>query len=333
MLYVEILGNLPEMSQGEVKALLEMASPDFKIIERDYLFLAIKGNESAFPFLSRLGLAHEYGRLLFFAESLEELYSKAENTEWEKHIEGAFKVDRETMANCSHKVEDIERKLGALISKRGFKVNLSSPDTLIRVYCGKKLWVGVRERFFKAKPFNERKADQRPFYKPIALPPRVARAMVNLSRARREILDPFMGTGGILIEAGLMGLRAYGVDLRKDMVEGAKRNLEHYGVKDCILKQGDATKLKELFPGKTFEAVATDPPYGSSATLGGRKREELYKKALSSIYDVLSGYLSIAFPAQFNAERVAEKIGFEVLEKYYQRVHSSLDRYFYVMRT
>ncbi|MCA6213046.1 TIGR01177 family methyltransferase [Thermococcus bergensis] len=332
MLYIEILGNLPEMAQGEVKALLEMASPEFKIIERDYLFLAVKGDKRAFPFLDRLGLAHEYGELLFSAESPEELYSKAESIEWEKYIRGTFKVDRETMVNCSHEVEDVERKVGAIVSKRGFKVNLSSPQTLIRVYCGKKLWVGVRKKFFEAKEFNERKADKRPFYKPIALPPRVARAMVNLARARKEVLDPFMGTGGILIEAGLMGLKVYGVDLRRDMVEGARRNLEHYGVKNYVLKQGDATRLRELFPDKTFEAVATDPPYGTSATLGGRKREELYEKALASIYDVLDGYLSIAFPAQFNAERVAERIGFEVLEKYYQRVHSSLDRYFYVMR-
>ncbi|MDK2983119.1 MAG: tRNA (guanine10-N2)-dimethyltransferase [Thermococcaceae archaeon] len=332
MLYIEILGNLPEMAQGEVKALLEMASPEFKIIERDYLFLAVKGDKRAFPFLDRLGLAHEYGELLFSAESPEELYSKAESIEWEKYIRGTFKVDRETMVNCSHEVEDVERKVGAIVSKRGFKVNLSSPQTLIRVYCGKKLWVGVRKKFFEAKEFNERKADKRPFYKPIALPPRVARAMVNLARARKEVLDPFMGTGGILIEAGLMGLKVYGVDLRRDMVEGARRNLEHYGVKNYVLKQGDATRLRELFPDKTFEAVATDPPYGTSATLGGRKREELYEKALASIYEVLDGYLSIAFPAQFNAERVAERIGFEVLEKYYQRVHSSLDRYFYVMR-
>ena len=332
MLYIEILGNLPEMAQGEVKALLEMASPEFKIIERDYLFLAVKGDKRAFPFLDRLGLAHEYGELLFSAESPEELYSKAESIEWEKYIRGTFKVDLETMVNCSHEVEDVERKVGAIVSKRGFKVNLSSPQTLIRVYCGKKLWVGVRKKFFEAKEFNERKADKRPFYKPIALPPRVARAMVNLARARKEVLDPFMGTGGILIEAGLMGLKVYGVDLRRDMVEGARRNLEHYGVKNYVLKQGDATRLRELFPDKTFEAVATDPPYGTSATLGGRKREELYEKALASIYEVLDGYLSIAFPAQFNAEIVAEKIGFEVLEKYYQRVHSSLDRYFYVMR-
>ncbi|MBO8173647.1 MAG: TIGR01177 family methyltransferase [Thermococcus sp.] len=333
MLYVEILGNLPSLAKSEVKALLKLADRRFEIAEEDYLLLAIEGDERAFPFLDRLGMAHEYGILLFSAENVEELYAKAESIDWGEYIAGTFKVDRETMRNCVHDVKDLEKQLGAIIYRQGFRVNLSNPNTLVRVYCGKKLWVGVRIRFFKAKTFDERKADKRPFYKPIALPPRIARAMVNLARARREILDPFMGTGGILIEAGLMGLKVYGVDLRKEMVEGARINLEYFGVKDYVLKQGDATKLREIFPDKTFEAVATDPPYGSSATLAGRKREELYEKALASIYEILDGYLSIAFPADFNAEKVAEKIGFEVLEKHYQRVHSSLDRYFYVMKT
>ncbi|HIP75485.1 MAG TPA: TIGR01177 family methyltransferase [Thermococcus paralvinellae] len=333
MLYVEILGNLPGLAKGEVKALLELADKGFKIVENDHLFLAVKGNEKAFPFLDRLGMAHEYGILLFSAESVKELYAKAESIDWGEYITGTFKVDREVMRNCAHDVKNLEKKLGAIIYKQGFKVNLSNPNTLVRVYCGRKLWVGIRVRAFKAKTFDERKANKRPFYKPIALPPRIARAMVNLARARKEVLDPFMGTGGILIEAGLMGLKVYGVDLRKDMVDGARINLEYFRIRDYVLKQGDATKLREIFPDKTFEAVATDPPYGSSATLAGRKREELYEKALMSIYEVLDGHLSIAFPAEFNAEKVAEKIGFEVLEKHYQRVHSSLDRYFYVMIT
>ena len=332
LLYAEILGNLPEMAEGEVKALLELSNPGFTILEKDYLFLALKANESAFSYLKRLGMAHEYGTLLFSAESLEELYLKAKNLEWENFIAGTFKVDRETMLNCRYNVESLERELGAIIVRQGFKVNLTTPGTLVRVYCGQKLWVGIRKQAFSAKSFEKRKADRRPFFKPIALPPRLARAMINLARAKKEVLDPFMGTGGILIEAGLLGLKVYGVDLRKDMVDGAKQNLEYYGIKNYVLKKGDATKLGKLFPDKAFEAIVTDPPYGTSATLGGKLREELYEKALESIYEVLDGHLSIAFPTSFEAEKVAERIGFEVLEKYYQRVHSSLDRYFYIMR-
>jgi tRNA (guanine10-N2)-dimethyltransferase len=333
MLYVEILGNLPSLAESEVKALLELADNNFKVLGRDYLLLTSNADERAYSFLNRLGMAHEYGVLLFEAKSLEELYETAKDIEWRNLVKEPFAVDNETMLNCKYEVREIERELGAIIYHQGLKVNLKTPKTVVRVYCGNKLWVGIRKHRFSPKEFEKRKAHHRPFFKPISLHPRISRALVNLARAKNEVLDPFMGSGGILIEAGLMGLKVYGVDIRRDMVEGAKINLEHYGVKDYDLRVGDATKLKEVFPDKTFEAVVTDPPYGTSATLAGRRKDELYIKALESIYEVLDGYLSIAFPKSFDAEKIAERIGFKVLEKHYQRVHGSLERYFYVMKT
>ncbi|ASJ04776.1 TIGR01177 family methyltransferase [Thermococcus barossii] len=327
MLYLEILGNLPDMAKDEVKAMLELAGGE--IVNQDYLFLKINADERAFPYLDRLGLAHEYGMLIVEADSVEELLDKAREVEWP--IKGTFKVDTETMANCRHNVLDLPRKLGAVIHAQGFKVNLSKPDTLVRVYCGERLYAGIRLRFFDPKDFEKRKAHHRPFFRPISLHPRVSRALVNLTKARRELLDPMMGAGGILMEAGLLGLRVYGVDIRPEMVEGAEMNLRHYGIRDYILKLGDATRLGELFD-KKFEAVATDPPYGTSATLAGRKRDELYRRVLESIYEVLEdgGRLAIAFPTSFDGKAEAERIGFKTLGRYYQRVHKSLERYFYV---
>ena len=327
MLYVEILGSLPEMAVDEVKAMLELGGGG--IAGRDYLFLKVNADEKAFPFLERLGLAHEYGKLLVEASSIEELLDKAKEIEWP--IWGTFKVETETMANCGHEVTDLPGKLGAVIHAQGFKVNLSKPDTLVRVYCGEKLHAGIRLKFFDPKDFERRKAHHRPFFRPISLHPRISRALVNLTKARRELLDPMMGAGGILIEAGLIGLKVYGVDIKPEMVEGAEMNLRHYGIRDYVLKLGDATRLEELFD-KKFEAIATDPPYGTSATLAGRRREELYREVLESINAVLEpgGRLAIAFPTSFDGEAEGEKAGFRLVGKYYQRVHKSLERYFYV---
>ncbi|WP_457751608.1 TIGR01177 family methyltransferase [Thermococcus sp.] len=328
MLYVEILGNLPEMARDELKAVLELSGGE--ITGQDYLFLKVNADERAFPFLDRLGLSHEYGELLVEANSIDELLEKAKEIDWP--IKGTFKVDTETMANCRHDVLDLPRKLGAVVHARGFRVNLSKPNTLVRVYCGEKLYAGVRLRFFDPKGFENRKAHHRPFFRPISLHPRISRALVNLTKARKELLDPMMGAGGILMEAGLLGLKVYGVDIKPEMVEGAEMNLRYYGVKDFELKLGDATRLSEVFPGKKFEAVATDPPYGTSATLAGRERNELYRKILEGVYDVLKpgGRLAIAFPASFDGEWEAERAGFRLAGKYYQRVHKSLERYFYV---
>ncbi|WP_164490413.1 TIGR01177 family methyltransferase [Pyrococcus abyssi] len=326
MFYVEILGLLPEMAEAEVKALAELRNGTIK--ERDYLLVV--GNVENVEIFERLGLAHEYGILLGSGDDVRDILDLVRGLEWKEIIKGTFAVRKEVMVNCAHEVKNLEKIIGGIIHSQGLRVNLSKPDTIIKVYCGRKLWIGIRIREFRGKEFDERKADRRPFSRPIALPPRIARAMVNLTRATREILDPFMGTGGMLIEAGLMGLKVYGIDIREDMVEGAKINLEYYGVKDYVVKVGDATKIKEAFPGKTFEAIATDPPYGTSTTLP-MDRDELYKRALESMYSVLEGRLAIAFPSDFDALDVAETIGFKVIGRFYQRVHSSLSRYFYIM--
>ncbi len=328
MLYVEILGNLPSMARDEVKAMLELAGGRVK--DQDYLFLKLNAGGEAFPYLDRLGLTHEYGELIVEAGSPGELLKRAGEVRWP--IKGTFKVTPKTMANCRHNVMGLPRKFGAVVNAQGFRVNLSKPDTLVRVYCGERLYAGVRLRFFNPKDFEGRKAQHRPFFRPISLHPRVSRALVNLTKARREILDPFMGAGGILMEAGLLGLKVYGVDIKPEMVEGAGINLRHYGIRDYRLKLGDATRLEELFPDRRFEAIATDPPYGTSATLAGRRRDELYRKALESMYNVLKkgGRLVTAFPANFNGRKEAERVGFRLLERYYQRVHKSLDRWFYV---
>ena len=149
MLYLEILGNLPEMARDEVKAMLELAGG--RIAAQDYLLLKLDAGEEALPFLDRLGLAHEYGELIVEADSIEELLEKAKGVEWP--IRGKFKVDTETMANCRHDVLDLPRKLGTVIHAQGFNVNLSKPDTLVRVYCGETLYAGIRLRFFDPKDF------------------------------------------------------------------------------------------------------------------------------------------------------------------------------------
>ncbi len=68
------------------------------------------------------------------------------------------------------------------------------------------------------------------FFHPGVLMPRVARALANLSGIKpgELFLDPFCGTAGILIEAGLMGARVIGVDAQEKLVEGARMNLEAF---------------------------------------------------------------------------------------------------------
>jgi tRNA (guanine10-N2)-dimethyltransferase len=156
--------------------------------------------------------------------------------------------------------------------------------------------------------------------------------MVNLARTPRNgiLLDPFSGIGGILIEAGLIGAKPMGIDIDREMIEGAKKNLEAYGVKDFELMVGDARKLPEL----EVDAIATDPPFGRQASTAGVSIEELYGEVLPSMARALKRgrYVCITSPAEFRLEELATGAGFEFIESHEQRVHRSLTRRVYVFR-
>jgi tRNA (guanine10-N2)-dimethyltransferase len=83
------------------------------------------------------------------------------------------------------------------------------------------------------------------------------------------VLDPFLGTGALLAEAGLLGARLYGVDRDPEMVRGALRNLAHLGVAAEELLVGDAAEVDFDDPHVRFDAVLTDAPYGRSSSTGG----------------------------------------------------------------
>jgi putative methyltransferase (TIGR01177 family) len=110
-----------------------------------------------------------------------------------------------------------------------------------------------------------------PFQRPVSLPPRLARAAANLARVRPgdRILDPFVGTGALLAEAGLLGARLYGIDRDAEMVRGALRNLAHLGVAAEELVVGDAGEAEFAGGEQPWDAIVTDPPYGRASSTGG----------------------------------------------------------------
>ena len=101
-----------------------------------------------------------------------------------------------------------------------------------------------------------------------AMPPRLARIMVNLAGCTpgKTLLDPFCGVGTILQEALLSRARVVGVDLNSWCVKAARENLEwlarEYELKDVdfTLLQGDARRLSSRV--RDVECIATEPDLG-----------------------------------------------------------------------
>lgn len=102
------------------------------------------------------------------------------------------------------------------------------------------------------------------------LPPKLARMLINLARTKetKTILDPFCGSGSILMEAGLMGLQATGSDISEKAVEDTHQNTawlqqhvkEYQGNVQTI--EGDVRDLHNLFEPLYFDACATEPFLG-----------------------------------------------------------------------
>ncbi len=128
----------------------------------------------------------------------------------------------------------------------------------------------------------DRRMPRLPFQRPVSLPPKLGRAAVNLARVRDGdlVVDPFLGTGALLVEAGLLGAQLCGVDADPEMVRGALRNFAHFGLSPRALVEGDAGTVElapELGP---FAAVVTDPPYGRASRTGGEEAAELVGRVL-----------------------------------------------------
>jgi tRNA (guanine10-N2)-dimethyltransferase len=224
---------------------------------------------------------------------------------------------------------ELERKLGELILNRakGVKVNLGAPQkTFFGILTDNKFVFGLKIAEISPKPFTERRPRKRPFFHPSAMPPKLARCMVNLAKPSIGdlVLDPFCGTASMLIEAGLVGCRVLGLDAKRHMIRGSLRNLLHYGVKPEGMIVADALKSPTI----KADCIVTDPPYGRSATTLGRKTSQIIEDFLAAHQNCIEKdrRICIAAPKSVKASRIGEELGLKHVESHFVYVHRSLTR-------
>ena len=183
------------------------------------------------------------------------------------------------------------------------------------------------------KHFEESKPHKRPFFYPGSMNPKLARCMVNLSRVKEGqlVLDPFCGTGGILIEAGLIGCKVVGSDIYWKMKNGTSINLDYYGITDYRTFNLDVRELKMY---EKVASVVTDPPYGISTSTGDIEGEDIFREFFKAIYDNMldDAYLCMASPHYVDLRPMADEVGFEIIEQYGIKMHRSLTRIISVIR-
>lgn len=243
--------------------------------------------------------------------------------------EGTFAIRARRFKGMMQDVDsqDLVRKLGAVLSKTN-DVDLKEPDVVVRMHLSDKVHIYISEKDIDRDILDTRKVGERPFFSPISLHPKYARASINLTGVKRggTVLDPFCGTGGVAIEAAFMGMKAVVSDFDEAMIDGCIENMDFYGLK---LHDHDVLDIGDV-PGRfgTVDSVVTDPPYGRSTCTGGEDIESIYRRAMDSISRVLddNGRACVVLPHELRSNKLA------LDQMHIQKVHGSLSRHYHVFK-
>jgi len=327
MLLIELSGEAPDIGIEEARALASAYGSQFSETELDGRALVAETDAPIDRLKDRLALSWSVSDHRASCE-IKDVIKSGKGME----LPGdTFKVTVKRLgSNVSPDVGiGITTEMGAVLSQDN-KVDLESPDVEVLVLLGKRAHIGVLMANIDRSQYEVRKSENRPFSHPISLHPKFTRAMVNLTGLKegQTLLDPFCGTGGVLLEAGLAGMRTFGSDIDDRMIEGTRENLNHFGVKDYELRQCDISEIASTFP--RVDAIATDPPYGRSASTAKESIVSLYDRAFAAFAAMLDsgGRLVIVLPSKEHAE--LGRYLFDLKGSHTVRVHRSLTRHFFV---
>ena len=261
--------------------------------------------------LRRLAMSKNVNEVLFCSKDLKGLHEKIENISFE----GSFCV------RVVGERKRVEKDIGSRIKG---KVNLENPQNEFRVFFINDEIIFSKKLFSIRENFEERRATKRPFFSPVSIHPKIARVMVNISGSKNSIFDPFCGTGGILIEAGLMGLTIYGADISERMVEGCIKNLKFFGIENFKLENRDISELEF----RDFEAIVTDLPYGRSSFTNKEGLSSLYSRSFEKFHELLKkngrAVICVNDPTLLKLAK-----GFKIDSFHELYVHRNMKRYIY----
>lgn len=277
--FVELSGESPGLAQLEAVAAAEALGGRPAVsssVPTGVVAVELNEGADAVRLAQRLGLAR---RTMILVEGEHDVVRAAAR----EGAEGASASFR-CLGRPSGSGDERLRALGRAYVDAGGRVDLDDPE--------RRFWLSddrsAGEQLFEEVAAVDRPAFARrrmpllPFQRPVSLSPRLARAAANLARVgpRDRVLDPFLGTGALAAEAGLLGARIYGIDRDATMIRGAMRNLEFLGVTPSALVVGDARDVDFEETPLSFEAILTDPPYGRSSPTGGEAVGELVTRVL-----------------------------------------------------
>ena len=323
--FFELSGEHGEMCAAEAKKCIAAEAGEYRIVSEGPGYIEAEFDESALDSIAeRISLTRRIGRTLCTFDPQD-----ASSVESVELPEGSFAVRARRFEGRMKDVDsqDLGRKVGGLLARHN-DVKLKEPDIEVHMVMSDRVHLFLGERSIDRETLEKRKVSERPFFSPISLHPKFARALINLTGAKKgdRVLDPFCGTGGIIIEAAMMGMKPIASDFDENMIIGTQENMDFYGLKLTDFDTIDISDIPDRFG--EVDAIATDPPYGRSTHTGGEPVDSIYARAMEAFSKVLriGGAAGVVLPHEISSDKLTLE------EHHIQRVHGSLSRHYHIFR-
>ncbi|MGC9020891.1 MAG: DNA methyltransferase [Candidatus Methanodesulfokora sp.] len=333
MLGFYLSGEHESLPFSEVKSILEAYGLSYEGEIRMKQLLLIKTDDRAVDLIARRSA---YAKEIFSVEKIGETLS---DLDVKIRLSKRFRVRCIRIGGSMKEIScsDIERRLGGILLSQnpGSRVDLNNPEEEVVVFLSDMMVVGKSLVKIDRSALKIREVSARPFKHPSSMGPVLARAMVNLSRVKEGdlMLDPFLGAGGIALEALMMGIKVIGIEIDERTAKGAQENMFSYGFseEDFRIICGDSrfVKLDE-----ELDSIVTDPPYGRGSSLRGERLQDLLNGVLKNVLPCLrrGGYLVISLPHWLNAKDIIENHNLTFVEEHRMKVNRSLSRKIIVLK-
>lgn len=307
MLYLFQLGRQPEISEAELQSVFVFFGLEYTVVAKNNanLFVEIRQSVDAVTLMNRLGGTIKIARCVGTGKTPEEIATIIEDLQLEGKIQFSLSGNnakslaletKKILKENGRSVRYIEAKNTATILHNSL-VQKSGDFTLT------KEGMFVTEAIQPIEDWGERDfgrpgRDSRSGM----LPPKLARIMINLAGANttlntnireKKILDPFCGSGTVLMESILLGYtHIFGSDISDRAIQDTKINTEwilENGKKEkpATLKivQSDVRRIADKIQSDTIDSIATEPFLGKPLK-GTETRDSLEKQAheLKSLY-------------------------------------------------
>lgn len=340
-LFFVLSGEHTSLPAAEVEAILDSTGLERGESKTSYRLLLLEASVDALKAVSERSLMYDScGLVVGECEAAENQIASLVKSLPLDHLtrsSESFAVRSTRLGGASRVLRRValEGDIGALVKEQvpRLKVRLTDPDlTFVCIIFDESFLIGVSGYSKPSGLIAPRLPRKRPVFHPSTMPPKIARCMVNLARARPGglFMDPFSGVGGISIEAAVIGCKVVAADASLRMLRGARRNLRHFGLESTGFLNSDARHM----PIRDLDAIATDPPYGRGSSTRGVKVTNLVKDFLSGARASLrkGAHMCLSAPEEIPVQEYAMDAGLSVRERHLAKVHRSLTRQFVVLQ-